>query len=290
MTLFGRSARFVVGPLEVKSEGELGLRITFQVKRSTNLESNSATVQIWNLSENTRNALDDAAARASQAGIIDRITLEAGFTDDTRALFCGDRAWVSHVREGVNWVTQVEMLDGAKALSQQLSISAAPGTSAKEIVQSIKDQVGVAWNQIKAGGDVIEALNNVLFDGGKVLDGSAKKALKQMADAAKLSVSVQDCELQFLKPDGEVVESGVRLSATTGLIGTPERYRDPENPKASLLRGNALLMGDLRPGKRFVVDAKNEFGIFKLLQVTHTGDTHGGNGSWMSAWEGQEIR
>lgn len=290
MTLFGRRAKVQVGQLTVESEPPDGLRVVFNVKRSVDVEANSADVQIWNLSETTRGALNDAASLSSRPGTIGDIILEAGLGDTVNSLMCGDRAWVSHMKQGPEWITNVDMLDGIKALSQQLSISEGPGVTGRQLVESIRSRTQLAWNQVKAGGDVLEALDNVVLNGGKVFDGSGKKALKQIASAAGLTVSIQDCELQFLKPGSDVPSTGVRLSSTSGLVGSPERYFDPENPRASLLRGEALLNGELKPGRRFIVDAENEFGIFKILQVTHSGDTHGGDGAWRTSWEAQEVQ
>jgi len=289
MTLFGRQARLVVGDLEVVSESAEDLRIAFQVKRSTELAANTAKVQVFNLSEDSRSRLDDLAAKT---GTVGNVSLEAGL-GERKSLFCGDRAWVGHRHDGATWVTEVEMLDGGRALSQIVDFSGAADTTAKQFLDEVLAVAKLAYNQA-TDGDLKGLFDTIVFGGGKSFSGTTKQALKELADAAGLSVSVQDCTVVFASGGTATTDSSIVLSPSSGLIGSPERYYDPENPKASLLRGECLLEGEIRPGFRFVVDTVQSsggaFGVFKPLEVVHTGDTHGGANMWRTEWEAKEVQ
>lgn len=308
--IFARRAKLTVGSLQVESEGEFALRVAFSVQKSTHLSENSARIQIYNLSEDTRKRLSEESDRLSERGVLRRLVLEAGYQDDVRQIFAGDRAWVGHSRQGTDWITTIESLDGAKALKTQVSLSFQPNTVATDIVQELKKQALLAWDQLK-GGDVQQALDSLVFGSGKTLSGSVGHSLNQIADEAGLEVSVQDGELLFHAHGGESPTTSLVLTAESGLVGTPEVFLDPSRrPKkksgkaknspfsqnANLVRGKALLNGLLAPGRRFVLDSRSAvanagatFGVFRVIRVHHQGDTHGGDESWLSSWEAEEA-
>lgn len=308
--IFGRQARLTIGSLQVDSEGNHGLRFAFQIRKSTKLSENSARIMIFNLSEDTRARLSEDASRLER-GIIRQIVLEAGYQGDVRQLFAGDRAWISHARTGTEWVTTVETIDGVRALNTQVNFSFSPGVSAKQIFEKIVGEVGLAWEQIKKGGTIVDTLSKLVFDGGKTVTGSARAQFRRLAAEAGLDVSVQDGELVLYQTGGESPNTGLELTADTGLIGTPETFLDPSvktknesgpakdspfSKNANLVRGKCLLNGLMSPGRRFLLDSKSAFanagatfGVFRAINVDHVGDTHGADESWFTAFEAEEV-
>jgi hypothetical protein len=304
--LFARRARITAGSLLVESEGEHGLRISFEVNKSVEASENSARIQIYNLSDTTRARLSDEADRFDEKGIIRRIVLEAGYVEDVRQIFVGDKAWIGHARQGTDWITTIDSLDGVKALSKPLSKSFKPNITATSIINEIKDQAGLVWDQLK-GGDVQQALDTLVYGSGKALSGSVRKELDAIADDAGLEYSVQDGELLFHVPDGDSPNTGLRLTGESGLLGLPETFLDParktsptkKSGKATdspfgknktLVRGKALLNGRIQPGRRMELDLQNSrWGLFRAIRVQHAGDTHGGDESWVTTFEAEEV-
>jgi hypothetical protein len=292
--LFGRRARVTVGSLRVESEGNAALRVSFHVSKSTEKTENSARIQIYNLSDTTRALLSDECGRVEDTGGLKRIVLEAGYVDDVRQLFKGDRAWVGHARDGADWITTIESLDGVKALSQQVTLSFRPQVKAIDIVQTIKEGASLACDQLKSG-KIKEALETLVYGGGKTVTGSARGALAGIADDAGLEFSVQDGELVFHLPEGDTPNKGLRLTGDSGLIGLPETFYDPSKKTKgrggkTLVRGKALLNGLIAPGRRMELDLQHSrWGTFRALRVQHQGDTHGGSESWTSSFEAEEV-
>lgn len=300
---YGRTATLTVGSLSVESEGELGLRVAFQISKSVKIAENSARIRIYNLSKDTRSRLTEEASKVGQQGVIRRVVLEAGYGDVRRQLFSGDKAWISHRHEGTDWITTVESMDGLAALGTQVNVSFAPGVLGKDVVERVAKDVGLAIEQAKSG-QFKKALETIVYSSGKALTGSARQAITEVAGDAGLEVSVQDGALLFHVPDGESPNTGLVLTANTGLVGTPEPFIDPArktkpdtNPQIkNLVRGRALLNGLLAPGRRFKLDSVSSdgnagatTGLFRALKVEHVGDTHGGDESWLTTWEAEEV-
>ena len=290
MTLFGRRAKVVAGPLVVRSEGDVGLRITFNVRRSADRKSNAAKVEIWNLSEDTRQALDDAAREVGKRDALQFISLDVGFEDAEKNIFTADHSWVTHRRDPPHWVTTLELLDGQKALSQRMVLSSPANTSALQAVKDIAKKMALAGKQFLKDGDVQKALEGVILGGGFAHDGTADEALQRMAAVSGVRFHIQGGDLVGEAPGTPGSDSGVVLSPDSGLIGSPERFFDPKNPKFGLIKGRCLLEGDMIPSRYFHLRTRNEQGLFKILDVAHSGDTHGSDGSWVTDFEAREVQ
>lgn len=312
--LFGRRARLTVGSLKVESEGEKALKITFSIHKSTRLAENSAKIEVYNLSEQTRQRLTDESENT--LGVIRHIVLEAGYADQIRQIFAGDRAWVGHALKGTDWVTTVESLDGNALLRQQVPPKTFdPKVDGFTIFGDLADTVKANWDNIKKSPDIVDALKRTIYDAGKTVDGSLRKAIGGIASDAGLDLSVQDGELCLTVPGGLAIDSGVRLSETSGLVGIPEKIQNPSlkqkpgkkrsskqkaGASAILIKGRCLLQGDILPTRKFALDSvltrkaviakgTGSDAILRALTVDHVGDTHGGDESWLTTWTAEQL-
>lgn len=311
--LFGRRAKLTVGSLFVESEGQDALRLTFSIHKSTRLAENSAKIEVYNLTEQTRRRLTDEGG--SRPGVVRHIVLEAGYGDVLKQIFAGDRAWISHALRGTDWVTTVESLDGNQLLTRQVPPkNFAPKVDAFNVLGDLAETFKANWDGIKKSGDVVDALKRVVYDAGKTVDGSLRKAIDGLARDAGLEASVQDGELTMTLPGGSAIDTGVLLSEDTGLVGVPESVRNPALKKkkdkernsrqdlpvgvdAVLVKGRCLLQGLIMPGRKFRLDSLlanggqgSAFALLRALEVDHVGDTHGGDESWITSWTAEQLK
>jgi hypothetical protein len=227
------------------------------------------------------------------SGEVRRLILEAGYRETSGLIFCGDKAWVSHQRQGTEWVTTIEAADGLGALNYQLSESFAEDTDLLTVARALLERVGIQAGQIARGSadpEIALALEAVTLPKGWAVSGRFREAMLEVARLAGLQFSIQDCEVRFSLPrKPETPEQGPFLSPQSGLIGSPQRVRDPKRPSALIVRGASLLMPTLVPGRRMRLQSDTASGIYKLAEVAHNGDTHGGSGAWATTWEAVAV-
>lgn len=269
--LIGRIARLQISPTvpaigaSVTSWIEVtGLRVSFSVKRTLKPDANSASVEVYNLSETSR-------AQIKRKGV--RVILEAGYQDvGLEAVIQGDCRLASHEQSGTEWVTRFELLDGGRALRYgRASTSYAPGTPISKAVSDLAGKFGLSGGQLAKQLPSLSAktINGIVTHGGvgETLD----KLLKPQA----VSWSIQDGKLQILKSDSDHTELIPLISVDSGLIGSPKLITPDKNEGRSLLSFSSLLNPRIRPGCLVSVQSKQFTGQYRVETVTHKGDTHG---------------
>ena len=274
--LYDRRARLIIGEVDIASEGEQGLQMSFTVNRALKRSANTAEILIHNLSDGTRAKID---------GNVRRLVLEAGYVDTLASVFTGDRAWVTHSREMLGWLTTIEGGAGMGALTRKFSGSDAPGVPASTLAKDVLQSAGLAVNIAALEG----MLGNLTYAGGKAAVGNVRDILRELAADAGIEFSVQDGEALFLAPRQVSNLPAFFLSADNGLVGSPSRVRDPQRPRANIIKGASLLQPGIVPGRRLVLDSVALKGTFKVTSCTHAGDTHGDGESWLTQWEAIEV-
>ena len=116
---------------------ESNLHIGFQIDKDTTKESNKAKLEIYNLSDATRKKIEvpdtevEIYAGYEKAGgsiLAFKGSVTYGFTRDA----------------GTDCITTLDLADGTKAMRDSYcSLSYAPGTSAKTIIQRCANEMGV---------------------------------------------------------------------------------------------------------------------------------------------------
>ena len=208
---------------------ENNLHINFAIEKDTTTESNKGKLEIYNLSDTTRKAIETPDTeveiyagyeRAGGAVLAFRGTVTYGLTRDA----------------GTECLTSLELADGTIALSY------APNTSAKTIIQRCANEMGVP---VVYGDDVGELES---YKNGFSFYGQAKDALTEICDALGLSWSIQNNILNVILAGGTATNRGLVFSPQSGLVGVPERIIQAEyksnktNPKKTAKR-NAKKQG-----------------------------------------------
>lgn len=275
---------------------ENNLHIGFSIEKDTTKESNKAKLEIYNLSEATRKKIELADTeveiyagyeRAGGAILAFKGTVTYGFTRDA----------------GTDCITTLDLADGTVALRDSYcSLSYAPGTSAKTIIQRCANEMGVP---VVYGEDVGELES---YKNGFSFIGQAKDALTEICDALGLSWSIQNNILNIILAGGTSTNRGLVFSPQSGLVGVPERIVQAEyksnksNPKKTQKEKakkndprkkagwkiNTLLVPSVNPADMVKVESKWITGWFRVEKVSHRGDYNGTN--WGSMMELIEVQ
>jgi len=274
---------------------ENNLKIGFSIEKDNYKESNKAKLEIYNLADATRKAIETADneveiyagyERAGGAILCFKGTVTYGFTRDV----------------GTDCITTLDLADGTIALRDSYcSLSYAPGTSAKTIIQRIANEMGLP---VVYGDDVGELEN---YKNGFSFYGQAKDALTEICNALGLSWSIQNNILNIILAGGTSTNRGLVFSPQSGLVGVPERIVQAEyksnktTPKKTAKkkakkekprkkagwRIETLLVPSVNPADMVKVESKWLTGWFRVEKVSHRGDYNGSN--WGSVMELIEV-
>ena len=275
---------------------ENNLHIGFSIEKDSTKESNKAKLEIYNLSDATRKKIELADTeveiyagyeRAGGAILAFKGTVTYGFTRDA----------------GTDCITTLDLADGTTAMRDSYcSLSYAPGTSAKTIIQRCANEMGIP---VVYGDDVGELES---YKNGFSYYGQADGALTEICNALGLSWSIQNNILNIILAGGTSTNRGLVFSPQSGLVGVPERITQAEyksnksNPKKTQKEKakkeeprkkagwkiQTLLVPSVNPGDMVKVESKWITGWFRVEKVSHRGDYNGTN--WGSAMELIEVQ
>lgn len=246
-----------------------GLRLAFQVRKTTKVNSNTGDVTIWNLSEGSRNSIRE---------LDDTITVKAGYEEDTgaRTVYTGEVVRITHSYNPPNIETRIEAGDGVKSLREKRgSSSFGEGTAADTVLKDLAGKMGLTLRPLPDG--ISDQYVN-----GFSHSGSIKDALSRITDRLNLEWSIQNNELQILKRRGVLPGGSVPITFETGLLAYPERLTDlkdnliDDQPKPGW-KIKTLLNPLFEPGLKVSVEAGDMSGEFRIEEVTHSGDNWEGD-------------
>lgn len=270
--LYGRYVDLTVAPIGGAPGVRVrDLRVAFEAKKTSTSAANEGTVEVYNLSPQSRTAID----RKGQG-----VVLKAGYQDVNGTLLAGDLRRVEHRREGVDVISRMEVRDGGAGLyGSRFSGSYKAGTSRLAV---IRDLVG-ALSGVDLGLVSATGLRGTT-DHRLALHGLARVCLDKVCRAWGVEFSVQDGAAQFLDPTG--TRGGgtlaIKLTPQTGLIGSPAKTQ-------SGVRGTCLLRADMLPGSYLVLDSTELCnGSYRVQSLSHAGDTRGA-GQWLTTFEAVRL-
>ena len=275
---------------------ENNLHIGFQIDKDTTKESNKAKLEIYNLSDATRKKIEVPDTE---------VEIYAGYEKAGGAIlaFKGSVTYGFTRDAGTDCITTLDLADGTKAMRDSYcSLSYAPGTSAKTIIQRCANEMSVP---VVYGDDVGELES---YQNGYSYIGQADGALTEICNALGLSWSIQNNILNIILAGGTSTNRGLVFSPQSGLVGVPERIIQAEyksnksNPKKTAKKKakkekprkkagwkiQTLLVPSVNPADMVKVESKWITGWFRVEKVSHRGDYNGTN--WGSAMELIEVQ
>lgn len=293
--LFNRVASLVVGKEGGKGKELAGLRFSFSIQKGSTKTPNQCTVKVWNAASETR-ALIEVIGNV--------LILKAGYSEAIGAttIFIGNVTRTLTVREGPDWITELELQDGfAEFRDAKVSLSFGKGATVLQVVTAISKKFGLPVRPLPA--DV--AMKQ--YPAGFAFVGRVRDAMDKACENGNLEWSIQNREIQIIKRGGVFKQKAYVLSPGTGLIGSPmqesktmtekaaakegitasqpgvrkttERDKDGEVQEVLQVLGykvKSLLQPLLEPGGYVQVKSKGIDGeFFRIEELNHTGDTHG---------------
>jgi hypothetical protein len=267
---FQRVVEVTVGPKGGEGFKITGLKIAFSIEKTDSPDTNKSKIQIYNLSKDTH-------AKAAVAG--NHITLKAGYTDETvTAIFFGDVLKGERKKSGTDFITELEVYDSRTAvMAGQVSVSYAKDTGSRTIVQAFLDAIGKPY----------KGLENVpegeTYPHGFAFIGMAGDGLMDVLNRYGLAYTVQNEMIYIIKPGEAADKTGLKLTARTGLLTTPEPVSDKtSDDDAEAEAGNrwkfsSLLFPELLPGAACKVESSTLDGEVVIKKAILAGDNWGGD-------------
>lgn len=263
------------------------VRIVFNVDKTEGKDPNTAQVEIYNLSEKTRNIIKKREEKDTLF-----IILNAGYIDGDgeELVFTGNVKTIVHQIDKPEIVTVITANDGDNALfNTKLSLSHGAGVSGDTILHQILKAIPISSNFPTL------TVPDKAYANGFAFAGLAKDALTKVTKFLDLNWSIQNNEIRLIPFDGDDKTRAVSLSPETGLIGSPERLTASTRKAKGLSKKDkpgwkftSLLSPKINPTGKIAVQSREivEQTTFTVFTVTHKGDTHGGE--WNTVTEVRE--
>ena len=295
MALFDRVVELTIGEEGGRGVSITALRISFSIEKGATKNPNKCTCRIYNLRKATRELVQVVG---------NVLILKAGYRQDIGAqtIFTGTVTRYLTVKEGPDWVTELEMADGLLEFrDSKVSLSFAPGVQAVDVLRNVASRFNLPVRTLP---DDIQPLQ---YAQGFAFTGRVREAMDKACDYLGLEWSIQNREVQIINKGGVFKQQAIVLSEDSGMIGSPEQeaktmtdkaaakvgitkaqrgvdttYRvDKEGNRQERLRVlgykvRSLLQPTLQPGGYVQVKSVGIDGeFFRIESLVHNGDTHG---------------
>jgi hypothetical protein len=272
--LYGRRYRVIVSNPNGTALDVSQLRCSFKIQKTIMQQPNFSSVTIYNLAPDTENSI-------IQEG--NRIVIEAGYEGEQYGLiFDGDIVQpIRDKEDGVTYRLTLYSLDGDRMMNQGfVGFSLLKGQTARSAIENVVSQVKIPTQL----GSISDSLSDTKLSRGKVVFGLAKDYLRQLAQSQDATFYVEDGRVNIIRaadlPEGEILD----LSPSSGLIGVPAQSEYGVSFKCLLnphIKINSLVHIDnsLIRAQQFqlgqVIRNLDNDGIYRVISVTHSGDTRG---------------
>lgn len=276
---YGRTCKLIVFGANLDGLDLSELRIKFSVKRSDTMTPNVADIRVYNLEEKT-------ALRIRKE--FTKVVLQAGYEGNFGVIFQGNIKQVILGRESAT-DTFIDIVAGDGDRAYNFAI--VNTTLAAGSTQS--DQVTAAAQSMSEKGVTeghIGEMPPEKLPRGKVMYGNARNYLRDVAQTANKSWSIQDEKITFVSQKSYLPGERVVLTSKTGMIGTPNQTNEGVNVKCLLnpmLKIGGRIQIDNASIARYKINLSvpnspanipaplTADGVYYVLVVEHTGDTRG---------------
>ena len=274
--LYGRRYRIIVAANDGNALDVSQLRCVFKINKSMDADPNYSEVAIFNLATGAENTMVKSGHR---------VFVEAGYEGDQYGLiFQGNVVQPVRSKEGgTTYKLTLYSLDGdGFANNSFVSTSLARGQDAQAILGVCLSEAGDTIER----GIISEGLSSAKLSRGKVFFGQPQDYLRQLAKSQNTVLFLNDGQVNFVKatdlPPGEVIE----LNPSSGLVGEVTQNEDGIlvksllNPRINintLIHISGEYVNDFQVQKGQAVNTQRlpGGGVYKVIKLTHTGDTRG---------------
>ena len=242
------------------------LHISFSVEKSDSESSNTAKVQIWNLSPTNIAILE-------QKDCI--VELKAGYESGQAVILLGNVTAATTTTDNADRMTELDVVDGRAALRDTyITLSVNGAVDTKTIYDTIAAQMGISVMYA-------QELQYVTIPDGFALVGKAATALTKVAACNGHAWTIQNGVLQITYPGRPINVQGYLISADTGLVDIPRRITisgtESSQETLSGYEITFLLNGAIGVNDIVVLESRNVSGYFRIYKMTIDGDNMSGD-------------
>jgi len=266
------------------------LRIKFSVKRSDTATPNTADIRVYNLGEAT-------ALKIGSRKEFNRVILQAGYPGNRGVIFQGNIKQTIIGRESAT-DTFIDIIagDGDRAYNFTIvNTTLSKGSTQMDQVNTIINAMSVKG---VTAGSLAGLTQSSVLPRGKVLFSNARNYLRTIAQTQQNSWSIQNEKVNFIAKKAYLPGTSIKITQTTGMVGTPEQTTEGVNVKCLLnpniqiggrvyLDNSSILQQKLNleqiaalKGNVSAINAQfpnrlNSDGSYYVLVLEHIGDTRG---------------
>ena len=211
-----------------------------------------------------------------------RIVIEAGYEGNQYGVIF-DGNVLQPIREkedGNTYKLTLICIDGDAFYNGAFLISSAvKGQTARDIINTCTSKGTVTAQQ----NFISDSLSNLKLTRGKVMFGTAKKYLRQVAKSENATLYLDNGKVNIIKAPDFNKDEIVEINPTSGLIGIPTQLNYGVTGKCLLnprIKLNTLIhiSNDLVKAQQASQKAQytlDNDGIYRVTQITYSGDTRG---------------
>lgn len=239
------------------------LRMTFNIDKHLGGEPNKCTISIFNLAPDSRS---DICRKPLH------VRVDAGYRDTgLRSLFFGDLTFGSTDRKIPEVETKLQIGDGARAIGfARTNRSFTKPVSAYEVLTYAAGTMNLKLPpEIEQSPELRSALAN-----GLSVRGPTRDVLTKLLGPYNYHWSVQNGKLVILRDEEIIANQAALVNASSGLMHA-ERAQPDKATGRSEVTADVELWPELTPGQAIQLESADINGTFKLVQITHVGDTRG---------------
>ena len=272
--LFGRKYRVIVSDINGIGMDISALRCTFHIEKSLSETPNYSEIVLYNLSAQTENSIIKEGAK---------IILEAGYQNQQYGLiFSGDIVQPLRGKEDNTTYTLTLISQDGDLFYNKGIINASfrAGQTTRDILENMTKQ---SSNALELG-QISENLSQTALPRGKALFGLTRDYFRQIAKSEQAAFYINHNKIEFVKAMDLPTNEVIKLNSKSGLIDMSEQTEEGIQATCllnPLLDLNKMVSIDFSSIQRQKVDKENGvkniegFGIFKIIKLTHKGDTRG---------------
>jgi hypothetical protein len=294
-----RKMSLIAAPSETATGIELSeLQVHFDVSAQVTDTPSTLNARIYNVSPSTTHKLQlmkTAPEGDAASPEMARVALRAGYEGNFGLIFKGELRQVRSGRQGTETFVDLLAADGDWGHNWGvLNTTLAAGFKPSDINDQIKESLSAYGVNVN---DLPEGVPQQGAPRGKVLYGMTRDVRRDLANTYELDHYISNGTLEWVPSSAYKQGERVKVNSTTGMIGLPTQtnygltvtmllnpsvgantlleinnasvQRQQFTTNVNQLQANIDLSGNLS-----IPDTNND-GIYKVLAVTHTGDTRG---------------
>lgn len=257
-------ANFPLVGVDNQQQKSSPLKIKFDINKNSVGSSNKSKIEIYNLSQESRNKIN--------VGWV--VRLQAGYNGLIDTIFFGSVApnGMKSERKEADIITTLECGDGESAIVMSRLDRAYPaGTT----LAAILTDVAIAMNTVTAANTqqvnfgIALGIPNIVMSRGFTATGACRDTLDKLLLPNGMRWSVQNGNLNIIPVNATNGQAAVLISSDTGMIGTPSKNQ-------GYFEFTSLLNPKLVPGAVIQIQSENTSlnGFYKIVEAHYEGDSH----------------